>query len=515
MRLPRRIHIFGASGSGTTTLASALAARHGHRHLDTDEFFWLPTDPPYREIRPREARLALLRRALGEAPSWVLSGSLCGWGDPLIEEFDLVVFLVVPTEVRLARLRAREVERYGHDAIAPGGPRGHAHVEFLDWAGRYDAGGPEMRSRALHDAWLSALLGPTLRLEGDRPAPEQLARIEAFVEAGPPVEAPALILVDLQAAAFGGHGIPPVHDPDLLLGNVRTLLQAARRSALPVVHIQHCAAPGDVFAEGAPGWPIFPPVGPAGSEPVVRKRAGNAFEGTDLHARLQGIGARTLVVAGLQTEHCVAATCRGALRLGYAVQLAADAHSTWPDEARSAGEIMAAECAALEAEGVTLRSTERLVEWLRASVAVLIERLSELPADRLGPLVAESEQVGLRFVRRLADEWTSGRNRFDRPGEALFAAVVEGRMIGVCGLNVDPYAGAPTVGRVRHLYVLSDHRKVGVGQRLVREVVAAARGPFGMLRLCTENPAAARLYERMGFRRCTDVAACTHLMELR
>jgi nicotinamidase-related amidase/GNAT superfamily N-acetyltransferase len=332
------------------------------------------------------------------------------------------------------------------------------------------------------------------------------------------MEATALVLVDLQAAAFGGHGIPAVHDPDLLLGNVRALLQAARMSALPVVHIQHCAAPGspgEAFAEGAPGWPIFPAVGPEGSEPVVRKRARNAFEGTDLHARLQAIGARTLVVAGLQTEHCVAATCRGALRLGYAVQLAADGHSTWPDGARSADEIMAAECAALEAEAVTLRSTERLVESLRASVAVLIERLSELPAERLGPLVAESERAGLRFVRRLADEWTSGRNRFDRPGERLFAAVVDGRMIGVCGLNVDPYAGAPTVGRVRHLYVLSAYRKVGVGQRLVGEVVAAARGPFGMLRLRTENPAAARLYERLGFRRCSDIADCTHLMELR
>jgi len=148
-------------------------------------------------------------------------------------------------------------------------------------------------------------------------------------------------------------------------------------------------------------------------------------------------------------------------------------------------------------------------------VAVLIERLSELPADLLGPLVAESERAGLRFVRRLAHEWTSGRNRFDRPGEGFFAAVVDGRMIGVCGLNVDPYASAPTVGRVRHLYVLSASRKASVGQRLVREVVAAARGPFGMLRLRTENEAAARLYERMGFRRCADVADCTHLMELR
>ena len=176
--LPNRLHILGASGSGTTTLASAIASKHGHRCLDTDDVFWIPTDPPYREIRPRDQRLALLREALANGPPWVLSGSLCEWGDPLIPEFDLVIFLVVPTPVRLARLRAREIARYGHQAIADGGQLHHASIEFLDWASRYDTGGLEMRSRALHEAWLAALPGPLVRLEGDRTVDEQLACIE-------------------------------------------------------------------------------------------------------------------------------------------------------------------------------------------------------------------------------------------------------------------------------------------------------------------------------------------------
>lgn len=178
MPVPERIHIVGASGSGTTALAAAIAARHGHRHLDTDDFYWLPTDPPYREKRPREPRLALLRDALAASPRWVLSGSLCGWGDPLIPEFELVVFLVVPSDVRLTRLRAREIARYGLDAIAPGGSRHQAYVEFLDWCAGYDGGGLDMRSRALHEAWLAALPGPVLRLEGDRPVGDQLRRVE-------------------------------------------------------------------------------------------------------------------------------------------------------------------------------------------------------------------------------------------------------------------------------------------------------------------------------------------------
>jgi len=130
-------------------------------------------------------------------------------------------------------------------------------------------------------------------------------------------------------------------------------------------------------------------------------------------------------------------------------------------------------------------------------------------------LIAESEAGGLRLVRRLVDEWTSGANRFERPGEALFIARIAGEIVGVCGLNLDPYAAAPTTGRVRHLYVLLAHRRRGVGRRLMAEVVTAARGRFERLHLRTQNPAAAALYERLGFQRRDDIADSTHLLDLR
>jgi len=150
-----------------------------------------------------------------------------------------------------------------------------------------------------------------------------------------------------------------------------------------------------------------------------------------------------------------------------------------------------------------------------ASERVDIERLSKLPLEALDELIAESERVGLRFVRRLADEWARGTNRFDRPGETLFAARVGRRLVGVCGLNVDPYAGQGSIGRVRHLYVLAGHRRRGIGRRLAEEVINAARGKFVRLHLQTTNPAAARLYERLGFRVAEGRSDCSHVMELR
>jgi GNAT superfamily N-acetyltransferase len=143
-----------------------------------------------------------------------------------------------------------------------------------------------------------------------------------------------------------------------------------------------------------------------------------------------------------------------------------------------------------------------------------IERLIDPAPGSFDALVAESERAGYRFVRRFAEEWTSGANRFDRPGEALFAALIDGRVIGICGLNVDPYTTTGGVGRVRHLYVLSAYRRLGVGRRLVARVVEAAKGRFDTLRLSTQNPAAAKLYERLGFDRRAGATDHTHLLDL-
>jgi adenylate kinase family enzyme len=118
--MTQRIHILGASGSGTTTLGRALAEHLQCPHFDTDAYFWLPTDPPYTHKRQITLRQNLLMDDLTAHKSWVLSGSLCGWGDVAIPLFEWVVYLWIPTEQRLERLRQREHERYGERIMAGG-----------------------------------------------------------------------------------------------------------------------------------------------------------------------------------------------------------------------------------------------------------------------------------------------------------------------------------------------------------------------------------------------------------
>jgi adenylate kinase family enzyme len=175
---PRRVHITGGAGAGVTTLRRALASRLSVPHFDADDFYWLPSDPPYRQTRQIPERLRLLEDALNRTPGrWVLSGSLDGWGDPLVPLFDLVVFLVVPTEVRLERLRARDRERYGDEALAPGGRLHEGYLTFLRWAAAYDEGTREGRNRPRHEAWLVRLPCPVRRIEGVLSVRDMLSRI--------------------------------------------------------------------------------------------------------------------------------------------------------------------------------------------------------------------------------------------------------------------------------------------------------------------------------------------------
>lgn len=150
----------GASGSGTTTLARALAGHWAVPHADADDYFWVPTDPPYVEKRPERERVALMEQVFVPREAWVLSGSMVGWGEQVVDHCDAVVFLTLDPDERLRRLEAREVHRRagrGFDQAA--------WAAFVEWARGYDD--PDFTGRSLsgHEEWLAARTQPVLRLD--------------------------------------------------------------------------------------------------------------------------------------------------------------------------------------------------------------------------------------------------------------------------------------------------------------------------------------------------------------
>jgi adenylate kinase family enzyme len=155
-----RVHVLGASGSGTSTLARALANHWSVPHADADDYFWLPTNPPYAEKRPEIDRVRLMRQVFVPREAWVLSGSMLGWGEEVVDECDAIVFLTLDPNERLRRLEAREVLRRGGDTFDE-----EAWSTFVEWARGYDAPSFNGRSRVVHEKWLADRRQPVLRLD--------------------------------------------------------------------------------------------------------------------------------------------------------------------------------------------------------------------------------------------------------------------------------------------------------------------------------------------------------------
>ncbi len=128
-------------------------------------------------------------------------------------------------------------------------------------------------------------------------------------------------------------------------------------------------------------------------------------------------------------------------------------------------------------------------------------------------LATQARVEGYRFIDRLEAEWRSKSNRFEASGECLLGIVEGEDLLAIGGLNIDPYVADGSTGRLRHVYVCIERRNQGLGRLLVGALVAAARPCFGRIRLRTDNPLAARLYERMGFL-AADAADATHIVVL-
>ncbi|MHB1317925.1 MAG: GNAT family N-acetyltransferase [Anaerolineae bacterium] len=142
-------------------------------------------------------------------------------------------------------------------------------------------------------------------------------------------------------------------------------------------------------------------------------------------------------------------------------------------------------------------------------------RTSRLPADLDSDLIPASVDEGFQPLRWLRQQWEDGSNRFSEPGEALYTARVGGRLVGVCGINRDPFGDTPACGRLRRLYVLPAHRRQGIGRRLVLRVLAEATDHFDQVGLRTLDDHSAAFFESIGFCRVDADERVTHRIVLR
>lgn len=175
--LAMKIKIIGASGTGKTTLATALAQKFQCAHFDSDDYYHYPTDPPYQRPRSPEDRLALLMDDLNRAPSWILSGGAATWDPAPPVKYSLLVFLYLPPEIRLPRVQRRELQVHG-PRILPGGDMEADHQFFMKWTAGYDDGTAEgTNTLACHLSLMKKLGCPILTLDQPMTTSQQIDQI--------------------------------------------------------------------------------------------------------------------------------------------------------------------------------------------------------------------------------------------------------------------------------------------------------------------------------------------------
>lgn len=161
------------------------------------------------------------------------------------------------------------------------------------------------------------------------------------------------------------------------------------------------------------------------------------------------------------------------------------------------------------------KQVQRLLDWAQEPnlpPTLVLRKL--IDPVQLANLILSAESEGYRFVTKLLADWRDWSNRFEAPGEAVLIAVLDDELVGVCGLNIDPYVSDAAVARLRHLYVLPKARRTGVGAALVARLIKQARTDFRVVRLRTYNPEAATFYVALGFEPVHGDGTCTHQLHL-
>jgi len=180
MDKPHGIIVFGASGSGCTTMGRELARLLNFKHFDTDDYFFEINNPPLQmKERPLNERISLLRPLLKN--NFVLSGCIREWDGAFDYLLSMAVFLITPTEIRIERAENREFNRNG-ERIKLGGDLYARHRKFIDYIATYDTGGMETRSLSSQEAWANRLTCPVVRIDGALDWRENAKNIKAQFE---------------------------------------------------------------------------------------------------------------------------------------------------------------------------------------------------------------------------------------------------------------------------------------------------------------------------------------------
>lgn len=126
-------------------------------------------------------------------------------------------------------------------------------------------------------------------------------------------------------------------------------------------------------------------------------------------------------------------------------------------------------------------------------------------------LVQESKEEGFNFLIKLINEYESKRNTFSNTGECLYGIFRGDTLIGIGGLNQDPYTKDNKIGRLRRL---KDYRRIGLGKLLLKKLLRHAEKYFHVVVLHSDTKQGEEFYSANGFVKIGNYKGSSHLIRL-
>ncbi|MGI6336663.1 MAG: AAA family ATPase [Eubacteriales bacterium] len=159
MGKPHGIIIFGANGSGKTTIGRELARILGFKHIDHEDYAFHKSDIPYTNPRTEDECIELMLTDIEKYGSFVLSAVTGDFGDEIVPLYDLAVYLNAPHGLRMERIKQREIDRFG-DRVLEGGDMFERQQEFHSFV--------TARNLARIEKWAETLNCPVIQIDSTK-----------------------------------------------------------------------------------------------------------------------------------------------------------------------------------------------------------------------------------------------------------------------------------------------------------------------------------------------------------
>ncbi|TCI51943.1 cysteine hydrolase [Exiguobacterium sp. SH1S21] len=178
-----------------------------------------------------------------------------------------------------------------------------------------------------------------------------------------------LLIIDVQRAfrdpSWGNRNNPMCED------NIARLITTWEETDQPIIYIQHVSqVPESLFYFQKDGHLFQDFIRPRAQDTILTKQVNSAFIGTNLEELLEAYQAKSIIVTGLITNHCVETTARMAGNLGFGPIVVSDATATF-DRRSISGSLIRADVihdvslANLNEEFATIQTTDEVIAMIQ------------------------------------------------------------------------------------------------------------------------------------------------------